>query len=346
VTDQLRPEGPPQVEPLSDVAWARVERGLWARMDGSTTPPIAPARSRRWMWIAGPIAAAAAAAIVFVAVARDSTPATEKGVASHQTGSDATDVRVVSPPNAPASASFDDAHVELAPATAIVMRSSATVLERGSAWFAVAPRVDRPAFVVLAGDTKVRVVGTRFRVSRAEELVAVDVDHGVVEVQFRGSLIQVRANESWSSERPEAVSPLKTAAITQPQPPPEPEPELAPSKLQPKITPKPEPKKPEPKPEPRPEPKPEALEDERTKYERLTALEKRDPSAAMAGYLELSQRSGAWAANALYAAGRLAVDRRDPRAKTLLTVYVRRFPAGPNVADARALLARLSAGSR
>jgi len=44
---------------------------------------------------------------------------------------------------------------------------------------------------------------------------------------------------------------------------------------------------------------------------------------------------------ALYAAGRLAADRKDRRAATFLTIYLRRFPNGANAEDARNLLARL-----
>jgi hypothetical protein len=222
------------------------------------------------------------------------------------------------------------------------MRHSTTLLERGSAWFAVAPRIDRPAFVVLAGDTKVRVLGTKFRVARSanNDHVAVEVDHGVVEVQFRGSLKRIGAHESWSSERPDEVGtvPTTTASLDPDDIELAPNPTRRPTKKPTKVEPKPD-VKPEVKPE-KPDTKVE-LDDERTKYDRLTTLEKRDPKAAMVGYLELSQRSGKWAANALFAAGRLAADRNDPKAKTLLTVYLRRFPNGGNVADARELLTRL-----
>jgi hypothetical protein len=319
------------VEPLSDVAWARVERGLWARMDGSVTLQVEPPARRRWLWIAAPIVAAAAA-IVLVVVTRDGAP-TER--IAEISGSDANDVRVVAPPNAPTTASFNDAHIELAPASAIVLRSSGTLLERGSAWFAVAPRIDRPAFVVLAGDTKVRVLGTKFRVARNEknDHVAVEVDHGTVEVQFRGSLKRINAHETWTSERPDEVAPTTTTAAADPD-----VIELAPTRRPVKKA----EKKVEPKIDDKPDTKKVELDDERAKYDRLSALEKRDPNGAIAGYLELSQRSGPWAANALYAAGRLAADRNDARATTLLTVYLRRFPTGPNAEDARRLLARRS----
>ena len=55
--------GPPPVDKLSDVAWARVERGVFARLDGAGTVTGAiasrevvrgPAPKRTWMWAAVP----------------------------------------------------------------------------------------------------------------------------------------------------------------------------------------------------------------------------------------------------------------------------------------------------
>ena len=80
---------------------------------------------------------------------------------------------------------------------------------------------------------------------------------------------------------------------------------------------------------------------DRAKYDRLVAMEQKDPTAALSGYLELSQGDSKWAGVALFAAGRLAADRQDRRAVTLLDIYLRRFPNGANADDARNLLARL-----
>src|SRR5262245_59599388 len=63
----------PPVEGLSEIAWARVERGVFARLDdGTVTNAVAsraaPNDSRRgWLWLAVPALAAAAAGVVFFA---------------------------------------------------------------------------------------------------------------------------------------------------------------------------------------------------------------------------------------------------------------------------------------
>jgi hypothetical protein len=84
-----------------------------------------------------------------------------------------------------------------------------------------------------------------------------------------------------------------------------------------------------------------AIDRERAEYERLAALEPTSADAARAGYMALAQGSSRWAGLALFAAARLAADRHDRRAETLLGMYLQRFPNGPNAEDARRLLSRL-----
>src|SRR4051794_3127159 len=66
MTEERKRLGPPPVEPLSDITWSRVERGMWSRLEGTqTNTMIQPAPpSRRWMFIAAPLAAAAAILLV------------------------------------------------------------------------------------------------------------------------------------------------------------------------------------------------------------------------------------------------------------------------------------------
>lgn len=334
------PSGPPPVEPMTDVAWARVERGLMQRLDNEPAVPATPPPRRRWVWIAAP-ALALAAAIALVIGLRGGTDPAPSGEPSRVVAGDA-----------PSSVSFGDAHLALASRSAIVMAyeggSPSVLVERGAVGFTVAPRAERPAFVVRAGDVVVRVVGTKFEVARSEERVGVKVEQGIVDVIYRGATVRVGAGEQWSSERPEATT---TIAIA--MPPPTPTPTPAPSIDPPSASPAtPSPATPSPA-TPAPAMPPPAIDPptptptakisttDRESYERLSRLEARDPATALAGYLQLSSGSSEWAAIGLFAAGRLAADRNDPRAKTFLEIYLRRFPNGANAADAKTLLNRL-----
>lgn len=204
---EQRKLGPPPVEGLSDVAWARVEKGVFARLDGAGTVTGAvmsgetrSAARRNWMWLAVPVAAAAALALVLFANHKSSpsSAVAENGPARIVSGA------------APSAVTFGDAHITLDADSAIEMdRDGAqptALLERGAAWFSVAPRGDQPAFQVRAGDTLVRVVGTRFRVARQSERADVTVDHGTVEVRYHGRALRVADGQSWSSSKPNDVT--------------------------------------------------------------------------------------------------------------------------------------------
>lgn len=345
--------GPPPVEPMSDVAWSRVERGLWARMEAAEATAIgAHARqaSRRWWIVAAPLVAAAAVAAIVLGTR---TTTQEIAVTDEP-------ARVVSG-SAPSSVSFGDSHVELDANTALVMNHESgqpiVLLERGAAWFSVAPRKQRPEFVVRAGDATVRVVGTRFRVARSDERIVVDVERGLVDVQFRGSVAAVGASQRWSSEAPGTIStiagtPPPVGPVASAEPPAKPSAEPPPTAkhaptLDTKAGPKPKlDAKAEPKLDAKAESKPSGLpatgiDPDRTEYARLATLEPKDPAAALAGYLTLARGTSRWADLALYAAARLAADRHDRRAEALLGIYLQRFPDGANATDARQLLARL-----
>ena len=306
----------PPVEPMSDVSWARVERGLWARLDGTATTQIVAPRSRRWVWIALPsVAVAAAAALVFSFAIDTPKPLPSEPVAIVEE----TPMRVVSG-SSPSTITVGDAHVTLDADSAVVMPRAGTsestaVLERGAAWFAIAPRTNRQ-FVVVAGDAVVRVIGTKFRVARSEERITVEVERGLVDVTFQGATVKIAAGERWDSNP-------KTAARTR------------------AIIEKPDSDKRRTVPAKPHAPTAPVADDERTKYERYVALEARDPSGALAGYLEISRGTSRWAEVSLYAAARLSADRGETRAKTLLDMYLRRYPRGANAADARKLLDRL-----
>ena len=297
----------PPVEKMSDLSWARVERGLWARLDG-TQPSVqaAPAR-RRWLWIAVPsvaVAAAAAATFALLLDTPDPIPTAPTPVVAKQ--SEEIPTRIVSGA-APSTITHGDAHVTLDADSAVVIsrETESAVLERGGASFAIPPRTGRP-FVVIAGDAVIRVVDTKFRVARSAEHTTIDVERGSVDVTFQGSTVKLGAGDSWTSQQ-------QAAQIVE-----EPKPVVV---KRPKIV--------------------ATTDDERARYEQYVALEAKNPQAALTGYLEIARGTSRWAEISLYAAARLSADRGEPRAKTLLDMYLRRFPRGANAADARQLLDRL-----
>ena len=339
MTDDAR-LGPPPVEPLSEAAWSRVERGIWSQLDAEHAP--APHAPRRWWLVAAPLAAAAAVAALLL-VGRG-TPGFDEPV------------RMVAGPT-PVSALFADSHIELQPFSALVVGHEAAhptvTVERGAAWFTVAPRKSRPAFIVRGGDVVVRVVGTRFQVARSEERIAVEVEHGLVDVNFRGTIVSVGAGQRWSSDEPGivlavpaappsvdpvvAAGPPSTATPAAPAPgpgtaPPRPHRHAPPAAASAGV-----------RPQPQPTTSPDELDidRDRAEYDRLAALEARSPETALAGYMALAKGASRWADPALFAAARLAADRHDRRAETLLGMYLTRFPGGANAADARQLLAHL-----
>lgn len=337
MTDDAR-LGPPPVEPLSEAAWSRVERGIWSQLDAERAP--APQGPRRWWLVAAPLAAAAAvAALLFVG----------RGTQGFDEP-----VRMVAGPT-PVSALFADSHIELQPFSALVVGHEAAhptvMVERGAAWFTVAPRKSRPAFIVRAGDVVVRVVGTRFQVARSEERIAVQVEHGLVDVNYRGTIVSVGAGQRWSSDEPgmvlavaaapPSVDPVVAAGPPSSAAPAAPPPATAPPRPHHRAPPAAGSAGVRPQPQPTTPPDELDVDRDRAEYDRLAALEARSPETALAGYMVLAKGSSRWADPALFAAARLAADRHDRRAETLLGMYLTRFPGGANAADARQLLAHL-----
>jgi hypothetical protein len=87
-----------------------------------------------------------------------------------------------------------------------------------------------------------------------------------------------------------------------------------------------------------------ALSDRERLFERAASLESADAPLALALYLSLASGNDDWAANALYAAARLEIDRglHDAGAQHLRE-YLARFPRGENVVDVRGLRQRAGA---
>ena len=326
--------GPPPVEPLSEISWQRVERAVYAELDAAVVAEQRPARTTRWWaFTLVPLAAAAAAVALWVGT-RPEMVSMPEPIASLPSAE--TPLRVATN-GAPTDVNFGDAVVTVASHSALVMRGSADRgvsidIDRGSATFAVSPRHGRPPFHVQAGEVSVRVLGTRFMVSRSGDAASVQVMEGSVEVVSRGSRAVLRAGDSWSSssDREAAAQGPATAGVA--------------------AVPLPPPDVAEP-PGPRPKVKRDSDDDDdarprpptsKEQFDAAQRLEATQPAQALEQYRELARGSGRWAANALFAAGRLSFERGDHEAaKRLLGRYLRRFPRGDNAADARGLLDRL-----
>jgi hypothetical protein len=337
--------GPPPVEPLGDLQWARIERAVWAELDADAPVALpAPRRRTPWLIAMGAVAAAAAAVTVIAVTHGTVAPAptpTPPAVASAAPQWVVTDV-------GGSEVTFGDARIRVAPRSAVVMNGTADqgvliVIDRGGADFEVAPRLGRPKFVVQAGEVSVRVIGTAFHVERTGDRAKVTVQHGTVEVSAGGETARITAGQTWPSEI--------AAADAQPADDAEP----APVEMDPTPIARPHHAKPpvdhdvaratdEPKP---PVDATDSRDPDARRFAAATAIEAGNPTAALAEYRRLAAAGGPWAANALYAAARLLYEHHDDAgAKAALTEYLHRFPRGANTADARALLDRLQGGTR
>lgn len=191
--------GPPPVDGLSDLSWARVERNLFARVDGTVTNAVSArdvrssGAGRNWVWLAVPAAAAAAFAFAFFTM--------NGGPSSSQTDGERS--RIVAGAS-PSTVSFGDAHITVEANTAVLLDRAAgkptAVLEDGAATFAIAPA--GAPITVLAGDMTARAANATFTVTRKGERADVSVAAGSVEILFRGNDLKLTASQRWTSERP------------------------------------------------------------------------------------------------------------------------------------------------
>jgi hypothetical protein len=355
-----------EIEPLTEQRWSEIETSLFAELDAerldAEPAPKSEEAPRRWrarpaavLVMAGAMAAAIGAIAGRTLWTSPLAPAAS-APASIVTGE--SDSKVA----------LGESEIDVAPDSAVLVsgdddRGVLVVLDHGKVDCEVAPRTGRPAFVVQAGDVRVRVVGTRFAVERdahgpgAHVLVA----HGIVEVTSHGHTMTLRDGESWPSEATASAAAVAAAApvaATDVSPP-------APTSRTParRDTTSSRGSKPsatiartlpdDPAPLPAslastsptlgateaPAPTPPSPQE---LYEAAARMEGQNPDGALGIYRRLSSGSGPWAANALYAAGRLQADRgRKADAQRLLGEYLTRYPNGANAGDARDLLARV-----
>ncbi|WP_394829143.1 FecR domain-containing protein [Pendulispora albinea] len=366
------------VEPLNDARWAKIEGALFDQLERDehaarevhdesehdervATSHIVEGPAYAW-WRTGAyfvVAGAVAAAIGAIVSRAVWHPEPPPAISSHvETGTSGTHLVIGEAaldvgPQAALFVNGDDAHGVL------------VVLERGKVDFEVTPRRERPPFVVQAGEARVRVTGTRFSVDRTGEGARVDVSSGMVEVSAHGQMANVHAGEHWPAK--DTAQPLavpEPAAVLDPAPA-STAAEVPRASRKASGSPRPESATPPPPVVESAEPEVPSSSNEsdtsslfspaepsdamsrRMVYESAARLESTRPMMSLAQYAELARGSDPWAANALYAAGRLQADRgMKEHACRTLEDYLVRFPRGPNAADARDLLGRLKGKTR
>ncbi len=320
----MTPQRPP-IEPLSDLAHARIERRVLDALD-VPAPRARVAPRRRWpvalglLGVAG-VAAALAVVIVQGGARPDALPV--GGEIAMPTPTTGEPQRVTTQGDA-STVTFADAELTVAPASAVLLvgdvaHAPLVVIDRGEVTFSVAARGARPPLVVAAGAVRVTVIGTRFTVRRDGDAATVAVDHGTVDILFAGQVARVHGGATWQS----TAMPTSTAAA-------------APGDARPPVDARP-------RRDARPpvDAPPPAVVDPHARqrqFDAAQALEASAPRDALRAYQALARGRDAWAANATYAAARLTAELGDRAAAArLATQYLTRFPDGANAADARAL---------
>jgi transmembrane sensor len=315
---EMRPDAPP----LSDLSRQRIRQAVFERLDREAVrlAPAPPVRRNRRVVALVAVSAAVAALIAVAAVnglggERREVAAPQPSPSRLETGATPSEVTV------------GDARITAGPHAALTVNEAGSggvqiFIERGSIEFAVAPRGERPPFVVFAADVRVEVVGTLFTVARDGDDVSVTVAKGVVRVTRAGEPVaHVAAGQSWppSAGEPPASEPELTF---------EPEPATAARAKRKKEA-----------PPPPPDEQRNTAPTPRERYEAAAAAESSRPEAALAGYRALAADGGAWADNALFAQASLELKLgRTAAARRSLTAYLARYPRGANAALARTLL--------
>ncbi len=326
-----------EVEPLSDQRWSRIERSLMSRLalEANAATSSLPTSSIRWghAWLVAAALLSLLGGAVFIARGLP-----ERAPIEHPSR--------ITTGSASSHLALSGLAVDVEPQSAVVVGAETPqglliVVDRGSIVCQVAPRTHDAPVIVQAGEARVRVVGTRFRVARFGESARVKVEEGVVEVSSRGGTFRVRAGEQWPVEPASAEPPEPSEAPAVPS-----APETVPeatnrasaasarsaagtgkgrSSAIPTVA-----------------TTPDQPSSGQSVFEQAALLERSDPAQASKLYASLESRADSWAQNALYARGRLEATRGNrAEARRLLERYLERFPNGSNAEDARAVLSRL-----
>lgn len=334
-----------EFEPLSESRWNKIEQRVFARLDAgelrSTQDPHqhAPFWSRRGsVWALG-----LAASLLLVVLAL-----------SHSNRNAAPTISRISTGVAASHVALPGVVLDVSPQSAIIVSGSADesaliVLDRGEVTCDVAHRRPGAPLFVQAGELSVEVVGTRFTVTRQEEVASVKVQEGVVRVKFRGRSTSVKAGETWPPTPTAEVSPPPLVAEV-PRASEVPE---APSSASPTVGAlRPRERSPRTRIANEVKDAKDAKEQVVTtkasppsaqqQFETATRIEATEPAQAIRLYEGIENSSSGWASNALFAHGRLEAARGNRiAARRILSQYLSRFPGGANAPDARLLLSRL-----
>jgi TolA-binding protein len=313
VSGEKKPMTPIPVEELGEARWDRLEKRVLEARERDRETEATPSR-RPWRLapfvVAGGLVAAAAAAMVVVLV-QPAAPA-----------ANIQPMRIVTPAGAPTRVRVGDAEVLVAGDSEVEIAQAGggiTVsLVRGVVDCEVAPREQRPPFVVVAGDVTVTVVGTKFQVEK-REAVRVTVTRGKVNVRSPSGERAVAQGESWASG--------DVVATAKPKPEPEPEPRAQPE--------------PEPQPQPRAQPEPQSqsqpvVSPEKALLEKAEALDKTKPQKALEIYRGLlGAKDRTIASRSLYSIAYLEYRAMHYAAAIEGSEsYLARYPNGRNARDA------------
>ncbi len=359
-----------EVEPLSEARWSRVERELFAKIEGEALAAGGPVSSRagagnispsrtgrsvaRAWWAAAALVSAALVVVVFAH--RTMRREAAAGEPSARWG----DRFTLATTDSTSQFTVGESALTVAPRSLVMVSGDDdqgidVVLDRGRVTCEVAPRKGRPPFRLEAGEVRVRVTGTKFTVARDETTTTVDVERGSVEVTSRGVVSQLQEGGHWPSgvaqaasvPAPAALQSAETSAAAMESPAPsrlhsrrrghKPHPAL--TATTPPAPAEPAPREATPSELPAPAAGSGGASESQRAFEAAAKLERSNPEAAAVAYRELANGATAWAPNALFALGRLEVDRgHRAEAIRLFDAYLGRYPHGINADDARELL--------
>ena len=334
-----------EFEPLSEPRWNKIEQRVFARLDAGELRSTQDSNQQAPFWArrAGVWALGLAASLLLVVLAL-----------SRSNRSAAPTVSRISTGVAASHVALPGVVLDVSPQSAIIVSGSADesaliVLDRGEVTCDVAHRRPGAPLFVQAGELSVEVVGTRFTVTRQEEVASVKVQEGVVRVKFRGRSTSVKAGETWPPAPTAEVSPPPSVAEV---PRANEVPEAPGSAGSTAGTQRPRERSSRPRIANEVKETKEAPEQIATtkasppsaqrQFETATRIEATEPAQAIRLYEGIEDGSSGWASNALFAHGRLEAARGNRvAARRILAQYLSRFPGGANAPDARLLLSRL-----